>query len=213
MAWTYKSLQDELLNEVDETSSDARTLIKQAINDICSDIWFKENWSFKDALATISSISGTREYDLTTDVSDLGTIIAVTYKGENDSIFRPLNEVDLQGMISRYNDTTVTTRPSRWCFFNNTLYLLYTPDYSGSSNVQIYHDKIFTELSADDDVPGIPARWKYVIKRGCRWRFWNYDDDIRDASEWAVYGRGISDMRASELNRSLTPTGPKLLRV
>jgi len=212
MAYTYDGLAAEIQNEVDDQTSDALTAIKQYINDIGEEIWQEEAWSFRDATVYLNSVANQQTLDLTTLITDLGKINVVGYKGENETEFFPLNEISIQTLRNRYTDTTTASKPVVWAWYNGLLYFAPIPNYSGTNNIQIDYDKNWTDLTADADVPGIPVKYKRVLKAGVKAMFWNFDDDLRESPAWQTYLRFLGSMRAEDLDRTLTPHRGRLLR-
>ena len=210
MAWTYQDLYDEIEAEVDDNTSDAETVIKGFVNDVCEDIWQSSNWSFKYANTTISSVSGTRTYDLSSEVSDYAKILTIGYQGENDDYPTVKNEISFQSLATRYPDDDTTGTPILWSLYGDTLYFFPIPDYSGTNNITINYQKVFTRLSATTDVPAIPEKFRDVIKAGVKAKFWSYDDDTRSVEERNNYVNGLARMLIAESDRTLTPKRPRL---
>lgn len=211
MTWTYQQLQTEIQNEVDDDTSDGLTVIKQFINDICREVWHSRDWSFKNATSYIDSIADQSEYDLVTLIPTCSKINTVGYKGENQTEFIPVRETDIQRYNSVLIDRDSSGTPMFWIYLNGTLYLWLKPDYTGTDNIEINHDVIFNELSANGDVPQIPEKYRAVIKAGVKMMYWNYDDDVRADAEEKRYFLGQRNM-VLEDNGSLGGHEMRLLR-
>ena len=210
MAWNYGDLKTEISKEVDDDTTDALTVIGQLINDVCEDIWYYATWSFRSTSTQFNSVSGTASYDLSSEISDLNKILTVGYKGENDTEFRLIREIDMQTYNAISSDTNTST-PSRFAYYNNNLLLDPIPNYSGTNNIEVYYDKIFTTLSSDSDVPEIPSKYKRVVKSGVKTLFWNYDDDLRETIEERRYKGGLGWMMENDMDRTIPPQSGKLI--
>jgi len=212
MAWTYSQLQTEIQNEVDDDSSDGLTVIKQFINDISREIWQRHPWPFRSASTYLSTTDGDATYDLSSLITDLLILNTVGYKGSGENDFILLDPIDVQRFNNLYHDRTNESRPVKYCFYNNILNLWPMPDYTGSSNLEVTYDKLFTELTGNNDVPAIPEHWKAVIKAGVKALFFDYDDDTRAAGQKSLYEQGLRDMAFQELVGDLAPKRVKLFR-
>lgn len=199
MAYTLQTLYTEVQNEVDDQDSKALTVIKQALNDGGERIWQAAQFSFKEqAPLYLSSVDGTQSYSLAS--LSFGRILQIGYKGNGDADYTKLKEISYDEFLQRNTDPTVTSRPFAYALYNNTLYLLQTPDYSGSNNIRIVSDKPFTRLELDADVPLIPQKYQEVLKAYAKAAYWDFDDDTRANGEWARFESLLRNMKADELD-------------
>lgn len=213
MAWDLQTLYGEIQNEVDDQESDSLTVIKANINDIGREIWYyTPGWSFRDARNYFSTVSGTREYVLDTEISDPtpGKILRVGYQGDGDTRYDKLIELSVPEIENIKDSGSSNSRPRYFAIHRGRLILHPTPDYSGTNNIEIVSSKDYTELTADADVPGIPEKYKHVIKAGVKAMFWHYDDDLRENIVWQKYYDLLGWMMQDDLDQTMAPKKGRL---
>jgi len=108
------------------------------------------------------SVSGDGSYSLPTDFIRMRR---VTF---NDKVI-PSTTLDIadQDWMSRDIPSGVQGTPQYYYIWNSVLYLYPKPSQSSSGNLDIYYVRTPAAVSADEDIPEIPAKYHEFIVRYC----------------------------------------------
>lgn len=218
MSWDRATLETEVQNEVDDFEADSLTNIRQFINDICRVIWFRHDWSFREGTGYITTDGVNSKFTIASTLSNFGKVLAVGYKGPNDTTYNILTFLPYDQFIERYRSAApVVGTPTVWTLYAGQVIFDTIPN-SGSNRIELTYEINFTDLTAGSDTPLIPEKYKHVIKSGVKASFWDSDDDLRGPSEWLKFqgpsylngiGGLIGDMILEDNEQKI---GPHMIR-
>lgn len=181
MSWDRQTLEAEIQNEVDDFEADSLTVIRQAINDTSRTIWFRHDWTFKDATAYLDTDGIASAFLVTTQVPDWSKIHqdGVGFKNTGETGYRSLSYVPYDQFLRLYNPTNPSVGPPTiWTLFAGQIIFNTIPP-ALTDSIKLTYAVDFVELQDDDDVPLIPEKYKHVIKSGVKAIFFDFDDDLR----------------------------------
>lgn len=166
---TFLELQQELSTVPGHRfKSTQASSYKKWINARAAELWGLEDWTFRKAYA---SLSVTGSNDAATSPSDLGVVLGIW-----DSDGDPITYLPVADFAARHISNTSTSDTTVYTVVNKSILLDPTP--SGSSSAwKIYYDRAYCHLSsggayvagdmsADTDVPALPAETHYLLVHG-----------------------------------------------
>ena len=217
MAYDYLGLVNELcrkVNEVELTSSNFTTAVawyavaRDAINRSIRDINAKEHfWRFNYSSHEETLVAGTARYSwpASTKVIDFDSfrIKKDDTLGVETRWLLPVTYDEYLKKLSHYEfdtSTTVRTVPRYVTSTPNTEYVVTpTPDEAYTLVFDTFTDP--SDLSAYDDVPNIPERYRSAIIRGAMRDVYEFrEDDFNNEKATAEFEKMIEDMRIKEIN-------------
>ena len=134
-----------------------RAAAKRWINYRYGRVWASEDWAFKRQIATVTLNSGAQSTALTGFHRILGL-----WDSSTGSLY---SEIDPIRPEDYYGKTAVTqASPTGFTIVGNTIY--FDRAASGAKSYQVIGELAFTELSADGDVPLLPAEFHYLLVPG-----------------------------------------------
>jgi hypothetical protein len=188
---TFKNLQDDVLDRLNLTSTDARTRIKRHLNEryrrLASTLGMT---SVRDSTTTQTTATGTAEYAITAQK------IKHIYDATNATY---LPETSLADLRQRDPGLDSSGLPQVWAPRKQTataitIRLWPIPDTAYTLNLDI--SSALTELSGDSDVPTlIPDDWQWLIGLGARLEEYEKRDDARYMALSREYEQGVKDLR------------------
>lgn len=112
-------------------------------------------WPFTESIITVSTVSGTDEVSLGTNTFNVLSVLNT----DTDKKLYPVE--NREQFLRRWNDRDDSGEPINYLLHANTLKLFPTPDDAYS--LEIYAHVEPGDLSADVDVPDLPARYHRAL--------------------------------------------------
>ena len=154
---TFKALQDELVaGPTPRFSSAQRDQVKLWLNDRYAELWGLEDWTFRKAVADLSVVAGN---DQVTEPTDIGIVLSLV---RDDGA--PVHYVSPDLFYQSHLTTQSASTSDRFTVVNKQIILDPTP--GTSATWKLYYDRALTLLSADGDIPAIPAEHHYILVHG-----------------------------------------------
>lgn len=156
---TLSEIRTNVLSLLGKSDATTTNRVTKWINLGQSDFILRELWPFREATGTLTTITGTQEYDLSTNFSalDEGNIISVAIQGSSASklIYWPYNQLrqDFPDFDAEAQGT-----PTRYYIKAGQIGLWPAPNSAYTISIDYY--KIPTELSADSDETIIPVNYR-----------------------------------------------------
>lgn len=156
---TYREIQDRVLDLLSKSDSTTRNRVKNWVNMGYHHFVLRELWPFRESTDTIATVSGTQEYTLSSETTDLDAqnIIAVTIQGDSHRklSYIPFNHLRL---IEPDFDQEGTSLPDFYYLKAGKIGFWRSPGAVYTVAVDYY--KVPTELSSDSDEPIIPVAYR-----------------------------------------------------
>jgi len=146
---TFLELQNAVMS--DRFDESQRGDVKTWINDCYWDVWHLEEWSFRYATATVSVTAGSQ--NVTGTPTDLA-IVRSFQRGDGYGLVA-LDPVEFQ---RAYYDarTTDSYLPEAYTVIDGAI-LVGPVSSETATDYQLVYEREYTALSADNDVPALPA--------------------------------------------------------
>lgn len=155
MSMTFLEIQDEVIDA--QFSERKRDNVKRWINLRYAQAWSAHDWSFTYATATVSPTAATRT--LTKGVTVQRVIELNDENGEKIDYVTPYD-------YRPYRDTLAGSgRPEVFTVVGGSVLLGPVPDAT-YSDWTLWYRVGLTELSANGDVPALPAEFHYLLVHG-----------------------------------------------
>lgn len=199
---TFKEIQDDAMDRLNLTSTEARARVKRTINE-----WYRRILSRlgmnrpRDGEVTVSTSQGTAEYTVTASKITMARNEAnkVVLVERSIAWLRDMDPDNSQAgepvayIIRKTGATTFTVR-----FWP-------TPDATGSIKLDVTTN--ITDLSGDSDVPAFPADYHWLLSLGARVAEYEKLDDDRLKDARQDLEQGIRELRYF-IRKSHTNTNP-----
>lgn len=159
---TYVEIQNNVLSLISKSDSTTRNRIKNWINLGYQNFVLREEWPFRQKTGTLTLVSGTQEYDLSTNFSDLdeNNINGVSIQGSNSAklLYIPYSQLRI---TEPDFDSEGTSVPNS--YYLRAGQIGFWPSPSTGDSVFIDYSMTPTELSADADVPIVPLAYREAL--------------------------------------------------
>lgn len=198
---TYREIQDRVLDLISKSDSTTRNRIKNWINMGYYNFVLRELWPFREVSDTIPTVSGTQEYTLSSEFSDIDAqnILAVSIQGTSSRklTYWPFNQLRLSQPDF---DSEGTSLPERYYLRGGKIGFWPAPNDAYTINVDYY--KVPTELSADSDEPIIPLAYRqYLVQFALsKEHDFNTDPDLAQKAS-NEYEQGVALARQNLLSQ------------
>lgn len=173
--------------------------IDRYLNEFIGQVYTLLNLDFAELTGTITLVTGTATYDLSTGLTNYGRLISLRLQGR----YAHLDEVDGITLENSGVDLTVQNEPDRFFFY-------------GPSTVQLYPtpDGVITTLNAryersapvltDAEEPAWRSEWHFVCERYAHWRCLATQPGFADVADraWDTYRLAYQEMKADLWERS-----------
>ena len=165
------------------------------------DFVLRENWSFRETTDTISVISGTQEYDVSTEFTDIDeqNIIDVRITGTSarNLIYAPFNQ--LQKLYPDF-DSAGSGMPEYYYLRDGEIGFYPKPNVNLTVSVNYY--KVPTPLVGDSDTSIIPKQYRQALNHFAisKEHQFNTDPDLAQ-QEQNLYEQVIDKARQSLLTQ------------
>ena len=184
---TLNSYILKVQKEVDDSSTNAQSVISQDVKEIYQEIMLSAsqyliNQTFQDITTTV----GTQIYTPNAFVD----IVAVSYLPVGSTSHSQLNTMrfdEYVGTIDRQNG-----KPSRY-FVQGSQILLDAPsDEAGT--LRVYYVPVTSELVNAVDISLIPDRFTNVVKLGASYKYFAFDDNPKAVEYKNLYEEALRNM-------------------
>lgn len=169
---TYKTLQDDALDRLNNTSAEARARICRYINEwhrrLCTEAGVG---IVRDAETTLSTVAGTDEYTLASAVRKLRGI-------QDESRGVALEEVTLEYMRQVDPDDTMSGDPQFYAMRSDRKIKL-KPKPSANGTLTLDYEARIVDLDEDVDEPLIPEDFHYLLSLGARLNEYEKLEDLQ----------------------------------
>lgn len=188
----YLELVNEVLSELDApgvtTLVGASGITKRAmgwINQVIFDIYSRSNdWSFREASTTLSTIAATAAYNLPSTV-DTDSIKSLTRQNGQT----PLQYIDYETWEELAAHSGI---PNAFTLFQNQLFLYPIPDSAYTLTYRYQRNPV--RLVNDTDTPAIFDKWHYVIVHGAAYKAKLFLNDEDQQDQRVIYEQGVKKM-------------------
>lgn len=159
---TYREIQDRVLDLVSRSDSGTRNRVKESINLGYKQFVSRELWPFRETTDDITTVSGTQEYSLVSNFTDVDSnnIISVAIQGDSKRklAYIPFNQLRAQEPDYDYIGTSL---PRYYYLKGGNIGLWPAPDAVYTITVDYY--KVPTDLSNDSDEPILPVAYREAL--------------------------------------------------
>lgn len=159
---TYSDITNRVLSIIGKSDTTTRNRIKDSINNGYNDFVTRELWPFREATDTITTIAGTQEYALSSEISniDLQNIISVAIQGESATRLSYIAYNQLRNTHPDF-DQDGTGLPTMYYLKDGYIGFYLSP--GDIYSVAVDYFIVPTALSADADTPIIPANYREAL--------------------------------------------------
>lgn len=174
MALTFKDLQDHVLSEFDDTSTEFIVDVKRALNRAQKKVSIECDWPFLHDSATITTVAGQQEYSLTSAFRKMHSVT-------RDNAYLQGVDPELFDRIIPY--PSASGDPTFYTLFKHQKIQLYPIPASSGSTIYYKFYKMVTEMSADGDYSDIPDQYREILIHYALYRLFLKDSDDRATLE------------------------------
>jgi hypothetical protein len=169
----------------------------------CVDEIVKVNPDFFTKSATASTSNGQQEYALPSDFDK-----ALMVNIQIDSTWKRVLPMANINQVPIVADTTsgqgFSWANPRFYIVGGNIGFMPIPDETGSSNIKLWYVYAPDELSADADVPAIPAKFHHILKYGAYANYLDQDDEHAAAERMRIrFDNLVQRMVESIVDRQL----------
>jgi hypothetical protein len=155
---TFLQLQNELISvPAARFKETQRTSVTYWLNAALGEFWNADEWSFRNGTGNATVTAGSSA--LTGLPADFGTALGL-YRADGVSV----NYLRPRKFLEAYQASTLTGLPTDYTLIGSSG--LVGPVSSETATYQLLYEKALTQLSADADVPAIPAEYHYALVYG-----------------------------------------------
>ncbi len=198
MTYTQSMMFSDLYGDVlalrfNGTSASAaqQTQAKRAVNHALARIWNAAEWTFKEGNDAVTATAGSAA--LSGLASDFGVARALyTDDGTRLRYLTP------RQFYNAYGGTAPTGTPESYTIINQAITVSPTPTVTSTAYLLVY-EKRLTNLTADGDIPTIPAQHHYLIVDGALSHMLRLYNDFTWQFQEQAFLSGINDMRTEWL--------------
>lgn len=200
---TFKALQDEALDVIDESTSAQRSRVNTYLNRAQNIIAYDRQWKFRYITgATLSLTNGTQIYSLATTAEKPDSVRDVT----NDIY---LTEVSYKDVLRGKPDPDQNTgTPAHWYVYDyssGVLRIGFDPVPNGAISIEYDYWRTVADMSADGDTSLIPDYWEWLMVEYAIAMMLLREEDSRYAIYNKNFENGLARMRTSETVISVAP--------
>jgi hypothetical protein len=203
---TYKDLYELTQDQVSDTTAASLLRIKKYLNLAQKQVaGARENWRGLQSSSTFTTVAGTEEYTLGTDVYKIRNVRITDTDKES-----VLQEVNFQEQVEQYPETTDDSQstPFRWYISDEVaglpqkIKLFPIPDAALEVTYDYYTN--VTDMSDINDVPFFPARWHHVLVDFACARYFERDQEFTSASYYETkYRNGLQELLSDTITDSV----------
>jgi len=165
---TLQEMRDAIWRATGTNSSTVtQAEIDQQLNNSYWELQDKVDFREKEDETTITTVIGTRQYDLSSLLTDFDYLLHVTYLDPDSDVWVDIEPTDYQNLKDVLDDNTTSRGyPTQYSRYNSYLYLNPVPDQTYSVNI------LFKKSLGDVGVsgPGIPSSWHEYVYLGGLYR-------------------------------------------
>lgn len=197
MSRQYSTMKDRVADRVQDTTNPMKTLIGDWLNRRYKQVLRSINWTYINEDYTITTVSGTKDYNLP---SDFGKELYATDTTNNKN----LKKIDFEALVRDFStELTTAGYPQRYSIFksddgNVKVRFHYVP--SGAYTIDFPYIVDPSEMSADGDTPVIDI--EDLIELGAEADAWRYKRQYAKAQQTEIlFNNYLSDYIWSKANQ------------
>ena len=172
MAYNLGDLVSTIQDELDDASFDS-TRLKRYANRTQEEIFTMHNWTFSQASTTVNLVQG----NLSFTVSGATRIDSIKITTDDYEIDLTANYMPWKTFNKAYPDPSALNQGSPWIWTQREDTILLSQPVDQAYALDVEYQKEPTELTADVDVPEVPARHRELMELGMLMRSQRFNDD------------------------------------
>lgn len=159
---SYREIQDNTLSLIGKSDTTTRNRIKNWINMGYYDFVLREQWPFREATDTITTVAGTQEYTLSTEFADIDAqnVISVALQG---TVAKKLAYIPYNQLRASNPDFDLIGNSVPTHYYIKSGAIGFWPAPADVYTVTVDYYKNLTELSADADTPIVPVAYREAL--------------------------------------------------
>lgn len=156
---TYRNIQDRIMELLSKSDPTTRNRVKNWVNMGYSDFVLRELWPFRETTGTLALVSGTQEYDLSTNFSDLDeqNITSVAIQGATN---KKLPYRSFAQLRASEPDLDLDASSVPQLYYLKAGQIGFWPKPDAAYSVAIDYFKLPTEMVGDDAEPILPLHYR-----------------------------------------------------
>lgn len=185
---TFKQIQDDALERLNNNSNEARIRIRRFINEWNRRLCVEAGLGMlRDAETTLSTVAGTDEYALAAGVAKIRGI-------QDETNGNALAEVSLEWMRQVDPEDDMTGDPLYYAM-RSARKIKVKPVPSANGTLTLDYEATISDMDDDADAPQVPEEFHYLLVLGARINEYEKNDDGRLRAAQAEMASGIARLK------------------